>query len=305
MKICQKPMRHCILAFLLLVLQSTIAPAKPRSLAQLRQSIRHIIDTAGGKIGVGVLEINGHNEWAINPATHYPMQSVYKFQLALAILSEIDKGELALDKIIHVPQHKLDSHTWSPLVKKFPAQDVDISVADLLMYTVSKSDNNTCDVLFEVAGGPMAVDRFIKKLGIKDMVITTTEAEMKTAWKVQYTNWTTPGAMVKLLLLFENGKILSAKNTAYLKQLMTETENSPNRIKGLLPANAVFTHKTGTSNTDAQGMTAATNDIGILTLPDGSKLAIAAFVSDYKGGVAKGERTIAAISKMIWDYYNR
>ena len=303
--IAQKVFRISLSIALIVILIPKCLLAQPKSIAELKLGINHIIDTADGKIGIGVLEVNGHNEWAINPATHYPMQSVYKFQLALAILSKIDRGGLALNKIIHVPQKKLDSHTWSPLVKKFPAQDVDISVADLLMYTVSKSDNNTCDVLFELAGGTTAVHRFIKKLGIKDMAITTTEAEMKTAWKVQYSNWTTPVAMVKLLLMFENGKILSAKSTAYLKQLMTETENSPNRIKGLLPANAVLAHKTGTSNTNEQGVTAATNDIGIVTLPDGSKVAIAAFVSDYKGGVAKGERTIAAISKLIWDYYNR
>ena len=48
---------------------------------------------------------------------------------------------------------------------------------------------------------------------------------------------------------------------------------------------------------------AATNDVGIVTLPNGKHLAIVVFASDYKGPRERGEYIIAVISKAIWDFY--
>ena len=59
---------------------------------------------------------------------------------------------------------------------------------------------------------------------------------------------------------------------------MTETTTGPKRIKGLLPADAVVAHKTGTSPTNSEGLSPATNDVGIITLPNGKHIAIAIFV---------------------------
>jgi beta-lactamase class A len=111
--------------------------------------------------------------------------------------------------------------------------------------------------------------------------------------------------MLELLRRFYAGSLLSPSGNRLLLQLMTETENSPKRLKGQLPANAVVAHKTGTSDTNAAGLTAAINDVGIITLPDGRHMAVVVYVSDYKGGVSGGEQIIAAISRLAWDFYSK
>ena len=83
---------------------------------------------------------------------------------------------------------------------------------------------------------------------------------------------------------------------------MTETPTGPKRLKGLLPTTTVVAHKTGTSGS-SNGITAATNDIGLVTLPDGRHLAIAVFVSDSPADLATRERVIAEIAKAVWDQY--
>lgn len=55
---------------------------------------------------------------------------------------------------------------------------------------------------------------------------------------------------------------------------MTETSTGLKRLKGLLPDGTVVAHKTGTSST-VNGVTAATNDVELVTLPNGQHLAIA------------------------------
>lgn len=72
------------------------------------------------------------------------------------------------------------------------------------------------------------------------------------------------------------------------------------RIKGLLPSGTSVAHKTGTDAT-RNGKTAATNDIGIVTLPGGRHLAIAVFVKDSSAGVAAREGASAQAASAASD----
>jgi beta-lactamase class A len=83
---------------------------------------------------------------------------------------------------------------------------------------------------------------------------------------------------------------------------MTESTPGANRLKGLLPAGAVVAHKTGTSGAQ-KGITAATNDIGIITLPNGEHLALAVFVSDSPADEATREGVIAKVALAVWDKF--
>ncbi len=84
---------------------------------------------------------------------------------------------------------------------------------------------------------------------------------------------------------------------------MAETPTKPNRIKGMLPSSTIVAHKPGTSSTNSQGITAATNDIGIVRLPNGKHFAIVVFVADSPEKEPVREGLIAQISKTAWDYY--
>jgi len=84
---------------------------------------------------------------------------------------------------------------------------------------------------------------------------------------------------------------------------MTKASTGANRIRGGLPQGTVVADKTGSSNTSPQGITAATNDIGIVTLPNGEHYIISVFVSDSKENNETNEQIIAEISKLAWDYF--
>ena len=85
---------------------------------------------------------------------------------------------------------------------------------------------------------------------------------------------------------------------------MTQTPTGLQRIKGLLPDGAVVAHKTGTSRM-VYGVTAATNDLGLVTLPNGRHLAMpaagyagAVFISDSKADDATREEVIAKVASL-------
>jgi beta-lactamase class A len=79
--------------------------------------------------------------------------------------------------------------------------------------------------------------------------------------------------------------------------------NGAERMRKFLPAGTVVADKTGTSGT-REGMSAATNDIGVVTLKDGRHLVVAVFVSDAKAADEVRYGVIGKITKRVWDEVN-
>jgi len=269
----------------------------------LRKQIETIVNTKQADVGVAIYGLESSDTLTFQGSKHYPMQSVYKFHLALAVLDQVDKGKLSLDQKILLKKRDLLPNTHSPLRDKYPNGNVQVPLSEILEYTISLSDNNGCDILFRLLGGTKSVHTYIQKLGIRDVSIQATEEEMHQEWNVQFTNWTTPFAVAQLLKKFHEKKVLSDKSTAYLWKVMAETTTGPDRLKGQLPAGTVVAHKTGTSGTNAQGITAAINDAGIVTLPNGKHFAIVVFVTNTKEDSKTNEKIIADIAKAAWDYF--
>lgn len=269
----------------------------------LKKSIEIIASKHKAKIGFAVLDLQNGDTIGFNGKVHFPMQSVYKFHLALAVLKKIDEGKLKLDQQILLKPTDLLPNTWSPLREKYPQGNVSVPLSEILGYTISQSDNNGCDILFRLVGGPAKVNAFIHGIGVKDVAIVATEEEMHRDEKVQFKNWSTPFSVAQLLKLFYDKKILSKASQDFLWDIMVKTTSGPNKIKGLLPKGTIVAHKTGSSGANAEGITTASNDIGIVTLPNGKHFAIAVFVSMTKEEEAVTDRIIAECSKAAWDCF--
>jgi len=267
-----------------------------------RQKIDSLIKTKKAEIGIAVYDLQTKDTITWGNHRKYPMQSVYKFHLALAVLHQVDKGKFSLEQKILVKKSDLLPNTWSPLREKYPEGNIELPLSEIIHYTVATSDNNGCDILFRLLGGTKKAHKYIKSLGIKEIAIKATEEEMHKEWNVQFTNWTTPLATVQLLQIFHQKNILSRTSQDFLWKTMVETSTGLKRMKYLLPKNTVVAHKTGTSG-DKDGVTSAINDMGIIQLPNGNYIAICVFVSNSKEDFNTNEKIIADVTKIIWDYY--
>lgn len=266
----------------------------------LRDKIAEIAKPAKGIIGVSVLGLEDRDTLTYNGNARLVLHSVAKFPIALTVLHLVDSGVYKLDQVFRVKKRDLPKDTHSPLRDKFP-KGTDISLGELLSYMVSLSDNNACDYLLKQIGGTKVVQAYMLRSGVRGIAINATEGEMAEAWEVQYTNWSKPAEMTLLLDLFYKGTLLSKPSNDFLYKIMLETSTGPNRIKGLIPANTEVAHKTGTSNTNSANLTPATNDVGIITLPNGKHVAIAVFVCNSTADEATREGVIAKIAKAVYD----
>jgi beta-lactamase class A len=270
--------------------------------ADLRQKIKAIASTVDGQVGVAIMNLSSKDTLLYNTNGIFAMQSVYKFPLALAVLTKVDEGRLKLDQKIKLTKANLLPNTWSPLREKYP-NGGEVTLQEVLMYTVTHSDNNGCDILFKLMKGTKNVDRFVKSIGVAEMAIEATEEEMHTAWDVQFTNWCKPRAMLRLLELFYDKKLLSPASQQLLWKMMAETSTGPARIKGLLPAGTEVLHRTGLGDRNAEGKYGAVNDVGIVKLPDGKYFAIVVFVGRAKGQLGDLEKAIAEVALEAYRYY--
>jgi beta-lactamase class A len=268
---------------------------------ELRDRIEQISQAARGRVGVTATVLETGESVTLNGNQQFPMQSVYKFPIAMAVLAQVDRGKLKLDQKIRVEASEV---LQGSRILDEKSQGMEFSLAELLKYMVSESDNTASDLLLKQVGEPRIVTEYLRGLGVNDIVVSNTEKELAQDTAVQYRNYATPDAAVVLLRVFDEGKGLSKSSQALLLQLMTETTTGPKRIKGLLPDGTVVAHKTGTSST-VNGVTAATNDVGLVTLPNGRHMAIAVFVSDSGANNAIREEVIAKVAKAAWDEWSK
>jgi beta-lactamase class A len=132
------------------------------------------------------------------------------------------------------------------------------------------------------------------------MIILDTEKSFAQDHSLQFRNWSSPEASLALLTALHERRGLSESAREFILKLMAESTPGAKRLKGLLPSGTIVAHKTGSSGTE-QGVTAATNDIGIITLPNGKHLGIAVFVADSPADQKTREEVIAKIAKATWD----
>ena len=270
--------------------------------AELKKEISKITEGKKATVAVSVLGIDFPFQYNNNNAEKkLPMQSVFKYHIALAVLDLVDQGKLSLDQKVFIKKSELLPNTWSPIREKNPEGNFEMPISELIEYSVAMSDNVGCDVLLRLIGGPKVVNDYIVSKGVKNTQIVYNEELMQSAWKNQYENYTTMKSATKLLKDFYKGKILSEKSTEFLLAVMYRTSTGLNKIVEQLPKSAKVAHKTGSSGKNDAGLTGAENDIAIITLPNGKTYAIAIFVSDSTESYDVNCKMISDISKVVFE----
>ena len=270
-------------------------------LAGLASEWARIEKESGGTLGAAARIVETGETVAWNGDGHFPMQSVCKAPIAMAVLHNVDAGRHSLDAPVRVEAIDLvPAGMHSPLRDAHPQGGVSVPLRELLRLAVEESDGTASDVVLRVLGGKAKAQAYLSSLGVEGMRIETTEGEIGHDYAAQYRSWAAPLAAVAWLTALERGQGVSPAGRALLLGWMSTTKTFPTRLKGRLPAGTKVAHKTGSSGS-RDGVSAATNDIGIVTLPDGRHLAIAVFLRDSKASAQTRDAAIAKVARAAWD----
>ena len=285
--------------FLLLALVLTAA-APASAEGNLKTQLQKIIAGADARVGVAV--IADGDTLTVNGSPDYPLMSVMKLHQAVAVARILEERGLPLTTTVHIYVQDLKAGTWSPLRDARPGGGFDMSVAELLRYTLQQSDNNACDILFDRFAAPEHVDSIIRSMGFRDFRIAATEDEMHRDLKKCRENVSSPLSAADLMDRLASGTLPLGKEYAdFIRSTLLECRTGLNRRPlPLEGSGALIGHKTGTSDREADGRWTGINDVGFVLLPDGRSYTLAVFISDSALGMEENEKLIADISGAVY-----
>jgi len=288
--------------------------AVPRS-ASLQSALVELAARARpGILGITVVDLATGRSWRVNAERAYPMMSVFKAPLGATVLAQAESGKLSLDRTVIVRRADLVTGGVSRITATFQGDHETFSVRQLLAAAVSNSDNTAADVLLELVGGPHVVTAFLRAHGIRAMRVDRGEEEIARefeeggaaqvigrrgyeAYLKDPRDRTTPDDAALFLRKLWRRELLSDAATRQLLGLLY-AQTVPDRLRAGIPADVRLADKCGTS-ASVDGMTAAFNDIGILTWPDGRTVIVAAFLTASPLPGSRMNALFAAIARTV------
>jgi beta-lactamase class A len=288
---------------------------------------------APGMFNIGVMTLDTLAVWCADQNRRFSMQGLVKAPVAAAALAEVDAGRLRLNDMIPIRAVDL-SPPPSRVNRAFPPRgggDLRLPAADLIALAVQEGDNTAADVITAHIGGPGAVTAWLRQHDIKEMRVDRYQREVETdmvgmasfraAWNDEAVwaatrasvppplreaamadfladprDTTTAEGALNFLNLLSGGELLSRASTSLLLRLMSTT-TGPVPLRAGLPARAALAHAGGSSRTDL-GLTPVTNDMGLVALPGGRHLAIAAFLAGSTATAVQRDDLIAHAARL-------
>jgi beta-lactamase class A len=323
-----------ILASALALFLTPTAPDDP----VLAATLRRLAAETPGTAGVSVVHLESGAAAAVNATERFPMMSVYKLPIVVHALREADRGRLDLAEQItlSMPDRRPGA---SPLGEAIAAHGpLTITLREMIVAVVTKSDNTASDWLLRRIGGPRAVAATLRALNLTAIDVSRYELEFSAdynglccvekmrpfsleryaaavdalpaavreraarAYVSDPRDTATPVSFTHLLSRLYRGELLNAASTAWLLDLMGQMHARDGRIRAGLPPGTPAALRPGTSGLTA-GVRAAHNDTGIITLPGGrGHLAIAVFLKGAAGTEEGRDAAIARFARAAYEW---
>jgi len=174
-------MKRNIALFFIVMVSSLVAVqpafAEEHNFQDISQKIEKLSQGLAGRIGVAAQEIGSGVSVTVNGDEAFVMASTYKVAIATTLLDRVDKGQLKLTDLIDVPLETMVVGP-NPITMNFVHPGVKLSVANLIEPMITESDNTATDVCLKVAGGPEAVTKMLRSIGIKALRVDRSTAEI-------------------------------------------------------------------------------------------------------------------------------
>lgn len=268
---------------------------------KMEAELKSYVADKDARIGIGVI-INGKDTVAVNGNRDFPMMSVFKFPLSLAVAAWVDANEMSIDDYVSFGPNSLIEDTYSPMLKKYGKGLNKMSIRELLEWALVESDNNAADLLLKRVGGTACATRLMQDVGGElDIAIGASEADMHADPYKSYLNRSTPLAMAALFDRFDADIRNRSQSFASIAAMLEQCRTGAGRLPApLMQTNAVIGHKTGTGFSTKEGRISAINDCGYVNLPNGMRYSIAVFIADSAYDMAETEKMIAHISEIVY-----
>jgi len=306
--------------------QALPAPAAVEP-ASLVEQLEAIVAIPSGRVGIAAIDLATGREVAVHGSENFPMASVVKIAVAAAYLAEVDAGRRSLAKSITLDESIRSGSDG--IGKLMPHPGVTLSAANLIELMLTVSDNTATDMLIADLGGTRAVQRWLDRKRVAGVRIDREIARLvldnlglpmlpgKTAAQTLWASdpltiearavavasfdgdprdTASPLAIARFLARLDKGDMLKPATRNFLLDVMARCRTGADRIPAGLPVGTPVAHKTGT-------LAGISNDVGIVTLPDKRRIAIALFTRGIAEGPARA-KIIADATRVLFNQFS-
>lgn len=285
--------------------QALSAPVATTPDTDLGRELASIANVAAGRVGIAVIDLGSGRETTISGLERFPMASVVKIAVAMTLLDRVDQGRDRLDREIALPERFRHADGFTEILVH---PGIRLSLANWIELMLTQSDNSASDLLFAEAGGPAAVQRWLTAKGVAGIRVDRdiaavlidnfglprtagasdlqslrdanrlprfTDEQINAAarrFAADPRDTATPLAIARLLARLDRGALLKPASRDALRATLGRTRTGPDRLRAGAATGSMVAHKTGT-------LRLISNDVGIITRPDGRRFAVAVFVS--------------------------
>ena len=300
-------------------------------LPALVTGLRSLAQGFDGIVGIAVTRIDGSWTFSHRGDELFPQQSVSKLWVALTVMNAVDAGTVKLDQKVRIDSSDLTLF-HQPIAQLVGKDGYTTTVADLLRRAMTASDNSANDRLANLVGGPEKIRAVLAEkdiIGIRfgpgERGLQSGTAGMK--WRQEYSigrafytaralvpvaereaaldkylanpvDGARPDAIVATLAKLQRGALLSESSTRHLLSLMDEATTGKQRIRGGVPYDWQYGHKTGTGQS-LNGRETGYNDVGIMTAPDGTSYAVAVMIAQTRRPVPVRQALMQGVAALI------
>lgn len=248
-------------------------------------------DRLGARIGIAVVDTGSGETVSYRGDERFPMTSTHKALLCGALLSKVDKGEIALSDTTQFSQQELVE--YSPVTSQYVAP-ASMSWQQLCSAAITVSDNTAANVLAKKIGGPAALTRFLADNGDTVTRLDRAEPALNSAIPGDLRDTTTPLAISHSLQKLALGEILSARSRAQLVQWMQDDKVADALLRASLPKGWKIGDKTGAGDRGTRSI------ISIVWPKTGAPRIVSVYITNTEATMAQSNDAIARIGKAIF-----
>ncbi|MCQ6562617.1 serine hydrolase [Paenibacillus mendelii] len=271
------------------------AIALEQDLTGIASVVQPIIDNAkqnGIRVSVGLEDVSGaygDDSLLLGSSESYMPASTIKVALISALLQQVDKGVLTLDKLVTVEKSDVVGGTGSLQKETFPQE---VSIARLARLTITQSDNTATNVLIDEVGLDN-VQALMDQLGLEVMHLG--RKMFASAPTPEQDNYINAADLAALLDQIYSGQFLS--NTSRNQLITWMSAQEVNTKFGAALPDAPIAHKTGENAN-------VTHDAGFFLVP-GHEIAISVMTEvtttkDFDEAQKIGNPIVQDIAKAVY-----
>lgn len=268
-----------------------IAAASPDRFASLRRAIPLIERSAGGPIGIALLDTHTGETFNHRANSRFPLCSTFKLLLAARLLHGADNGRWAMSE--RLPVTKADMLFNAPFTEKRIGGTA--TLLELAEAMAVLSDNPAANIALAKVGGPAALKAWLRSIGDTVTRLDRNEPEMNNETPGDPRDTTTPAAMLATSRALVEGHILSPAARAQLFAWMAASQTANTMIRAALPPGWNEANKTGS------GSWRARNIASVITPPGRKPIWLTAYLFAAKSGLEERNRQFVPLGRAIVD----